>query len=135
MAKALLPDDLRAMIQPLLPAQRPSQKAGCLRIDDRVVLTGILYILKTGLPWEYLPRVLGRGSGMSCWQHLRAWHQTGVWQRIHDAMLQHLREYDQIQWECAGVDSASVPPPSADSVPTQIPPTAATLDASTTCFC
>ena len=111
MANALLPDDLWALIQPLLPAHRPSPKGGCPRIDDRAALTGILFVLKTGLPWEYLPRELGCGSGMSCWRRLHAWQQAGVWQRIHDAMLQHLREYDQIQWERASVDSASVPSP------------------------
>ncbi|MGX9773072.1 IS5 family transposase [Janthinobacterium aestuarii] len=111
MAKALLPDDLWALIQPLLPVHRPSPKGGRPRIDDRAALTGILFVLKTGLPWEYLPRELGCGSGMSCWRRLYAWQQAGVWQRIHEAMLQHLREYDQIQWERASVDSASVPSP------------------------
>ena len=133
MAKALLPDDLWALIQPLLPAYRPSPKGGRPRIDDRAALTGILFVLKTGLPWEYLPRELGCGSGMSCWRRLHAWQQAGVWQRIHEAMLHHLREYDQIQWERASVDSASVPSPSADSIPAPIPPTAASSDASTIC--
>lgn len=66
MAEALLPDDLWALIQPLLPAYRPSPKGGRPRMDDRAALTGILFVLKTGLPWEYLPRELGCGSGMSC---------------------------------------------------------------------
>ena len=111
MAKALLPNDLWAMIQPLLPVHQPSPKGGRPRTDDRVALTGILFVLKTGLPWEYLPRELGCGSGMSCWRRLHAWQQAGVWQRIHEAMLHHLREYDQIQWERASIDSACVPSP------------------------
>ena len=134
MAKALLPDDLWALIQPLLPTYRPSPKGGRPRIDDRAALTGILFVLKTGLPWEYLPRELGCGGGMSCWRRLHAWQQAGSWQRTHDAMPQHVREYDQIQWERASVDSASVPsPPSAASIPAPIPPTAASSDASTIC--
>jgi len=72
MAKTLLPGDLWALIQPLLPAHRPSPKGGRPRIDDRAALTGILFVLKTGLPWEYLPRELGCGSGMSCWRRLHA---------------------------------------------------------------
>ena len=119
MAKVLPPDDLWALIQPLLPAHHSPPQGGRPRIDDRAALTGILFVLKTGLPWEYLPRELGCGSGMSCWRRLHAWQQAGSWQRIHDAMLQHLREYDQIQWERASVDSASVPSPSADSIPAQ----------------
>ena len=63
MAKAVLPDDLWALIQPLLQAHRPSPKGGRPRIDDRSALTGILFVVKTDLPWEYLPRELGCGSG------------------------------------------------------------------------
>lgn len=77
MAKALLPDDLWALIQPLLPAHRPFPKGGRPRIDDRAALTGILFVLKTGLPWEYLPRELGCGSSMSCWRRLHACMATG----------------------------------------------------------
>ncbi|WP_215409450.1 transposase [Janthinobacterium sp. JC611] len=100
------------LIQPLLPAHRPSPKGGRPRIDDRAALTGILFDVKTGLLWEYLPNELGCDRGMSCSRRLHAWQQTGVWQLIHDAMLQHLQEYEQIQWERASVDSASVPSPS-----------------------
>ena len=78
MANALLPDDLWALIQPLLPAYRPSPKGGRPRIDDRAALTGILFVLKIGLPWEYLPREVGCGSGMSCWRRPHAWQQAGV---------------------------------------------------------
>ena len=50
MAKALLPDDLWALTQPLLPVHHPSPNGGRPRIDDRAALTGILFVLKTGLP-------------------------------------------------------------------------------------
>lgn len=86
MARALLPDDLWALIQTLLPTHRPSPKGGRPRIDERAALTGILFVLKTGLPWEYLPRELGCGSGMSCWRRLHAWQQAGIWQRIHEVL-------------------------------------------------
>lgn len=79
MAKPLLPDELWEFIQSLLPAHPPSPKGGRPRIDDRAALTGILFILKTGMPWEYLPRELGCGSGMSCWRRLEEWKRVGVW--------------------------------------------------------
>jgi hypothetical protein len=69
-------------------------------------------MLKTGIPWEYLPRELGCGSGMTCWRRLHEPMQAGVWQRIHEAILQRLREHDQIMWDRASVDAASVPAPS-----------------------
>ena len=81
MAKELLPDALWARIAPLLPPEPPKPKGGRPRVSDRVALTGILFVLKTGIPWEYLPAEMGCGSGMTCWRRLRDWYQTGVWRR------------------------------------------------------
>jgi transposase len=111
MADALLPDELWFFIETQLPVYRPSPKGGRPRIGNRAALTGILFVLKTGIPWEYLPRELGCGSGMSCWRRLHEWMLAGVWQRIHEAILRRLREYDQIEWDRASIDAASVPSP------------------------
>jgi transposase len=59
MAKALLPDELWSLIAAHLPVHPPSPKGGRPRISDRAGLTGILFVLRTGIPWEYLPRELG----------------------------------------------------------------------------
>src|SRR5688572_25803671 len=77
MAKPLLPDALWANIKPLLPTHAPSPKGGRPRLDDRKALTGILFVLKTGLPWEDLPAEMSCGSGMSCWRRLRRSRQAG----------------------------------------------------------
>ena len=71
MAKELLPDALWARIAPLLPPEPPKPKGGRPRVSDRAALTGILFVLKTGIPWEYLPAEMGCGSGMTCWRRLR----------------------------------------------------------------
>ena len=73
MARALVPDDLWAVIEPLLPPARPRPKGGRPPIPDRAALAGILFVLKSGIPWEMLPREMGCGSGMSCWRRLRDW--------------------------------------------------------------
>ncbi len=111
MAKVLLPDELWSLIAAHLPARPPSPKGGRPRIGDRATLTGILFVLRTGISWEYLPRELGCGSGMTCWRRLHEWMQAGVWQSIHEAILRRLREYDQIVWDRACIDAASVPSP------------------------
>ena len=74
MAKPLLPDDLWSRIAPLLPPARPRPKGGRPPVPNRAALTGILFVLKTGLPWEYLPAEMGCGCGMSCWRRLHEWH-------------------------------------------------------------
>lgn len=110
MAKVLLDDEHWALIEPLLPAPKLRRKRfpGRKPISNRQVLIGILFVLKTGIPWEYLPQELGCGSGMTCWRRLREWQTAGLWQKIHEHLLAKLRAADQIDWSRAIVDSASV---------------------------
>ena len=131
MAKPLLPDELWERIEPLLPPEPPKPKGGRPRVPDRAALTGILFVLKTGCPWEYLPQEMGCGSGMTCWRRLQAWHEAGVWQRIHEVMLAKLRKADQIDWSRAVVDSASVRAVGGGRKRALTPPTGANRAAST----
>jgi len=87
----VVPDELWARIKPLLPVgPRRADHPGRRRLDDRKVLCGILFVLYTGIPWEFLPQELGFGSGMACWRRLRDWQQAGVWQQLHEALLAEL---------------------------------------------
>jgi transposase len=115
MSKPLVSDALWALVAPLLPAERPKPKGGRPRIPDRATLTGILFVLKSGIPWEMLPQELGCGSGMTCWRRLRDWQQAGVWTRLHHVLLQRLQTAGRIDWERASLDSASVPAPGGAS--------------------
>jgi transposase len=110
MAKPILDDELWSIIEPLLPAPKPRRfrYPGRKPVAHRQALTGILFILKTGLPWRLLPMEMGCGSGVSCWRRLREWQRLGVWQRLHEVLLARLRDADQIDWERALVDSSSV---------------------------
>ncbi len=58
---------------------------------------------------------MGGGSGMTCWRRLRDWQQAGVWQRLHQVLLQRLQDAGRIDWERASLDSASVPAPGGAS--------------------
>jgi transposase len=111
MAKELVTDELWEVIEPLLPEEPPKPKGGRPRIDDRAALTGIIFVLKSGIPWEMLPQEMGCGSGMSCWRRLKEWQEEGVWARLHQKLLDRLGEADQIEWERASLDAASVAAP------------------------
>jgi transposase len=111
MAQALLPEDLWSLIAAHLPNHCRSPKGGRPRVDDRAALTGIMFGLRTGIPWKYLPLELGCGSGMTCCRRLHECMEAGVWQRVHEAILRRLREHDQILWDRASIDAASVPAP------------------------
>jgi transposase len=64
----LVPDGFWREIKPLLPPpkQRRFRNPGRKPMDPRKALTGILYVLRTGIPWEMLPQEMGYGTGMSC---------------------------------------------------------------------
>ncbi len=109
MAAPLVTDELWAVAAPLLPPEPPKPKGGRPRVDDRACLTGILFVLKSGIPWEMLPQEMGCGSGMTCWRRLREWQEAGVWDRLHRALLNRLGEAGQIDWSRAALDSAAVP--------------------------
>ena len=109
MAKPLVSDDLWAAIEPLLPPERPKPKGGRPRLADRAALTGIVFVLVSGIPWERLPAEMGCGCGMSCWRRLRDWQEAGVWARLHQVLLERLHAAGQIDWSRASLDSASVP--------------------------
>ena len=88
MAKPILDDSLWQFIEPLLPPpkRRRLRFPGRKPVGNREALTGILFVLKTGIGWEYLPQEMGCGSGMTCWRRLAAWQKLGVWEkRLHQA--------------------------------------------------
>jgi len=134
MAKPLVDDELWAVIEPLLPAPNPRRfrYPGRKRLDNRRTLTGILFVLKTGIPWEDLPQEMDCGSGMTCWRRLQEWQAAGVWQALHEVLLARLQAADQIDWSRAVVDSSSVRAVFGGPKPGRIPLIGARPAASTT---
>lgn len=109
MVKHLVSDALWAVVAPLLPPPRADKKKpGRPRTPDRVALSGIVFVLKTGIPWEYFPQELGC-SGMTCWRRLREWQDAGVWEGLHRALLQRLADEGRIDWSRAAADASRVP--------------------------
>jgi transposase len=110
MAKELVSDKLWDVVQSMLPPPKKRRflYPGRKRLDDRKVLAGILFVLRTGIPWEFLPQEMGCGSGMTCWRRLREWQQAGVWELLHQTLLAMLNWADQIDWSRAVIDSGSV---------------------------
>lgn len=111
MAKPLVSDALWEVVEPLIPKHEPSPKGGRPRLDDRKALTGILFVLKTGIAWEDLPQEMGCGCGMTCWRRLDAWQAAGVWEELHRVMLSELHQAGRIDWSRALLDSSHVKAP------------------------
>jgi|SRR3990172_1979651 len=111
MAKQLVSDELWQVIERLLPPEGTRPKGGRPPISNRAALRGILFVLRTGIPWEMLPQEMGCGSGMTCWRRLRDWQAAGVWDKLHLVLLERLAEAEQLDWSRASLDAGSVPAP------------------------
>jgi transposase len=111
MAQEILPDELWGALDPLFPPPPARPKGGRRRIPNRATLTGLLFVLRTGLPWEYVPPELGCGSGMTCGRRLRDWQAQGIWQKVPQPLLPAVGDADPIDWTRAAIAAATVPAP------------------------
>lgn len=68
------------VIEPLLP----NKPRGVPRVDDRRVLNGILWVLRSGAPWRDLPE--RHGPRTTCYNRVVRWRRAGVWDRLMDAI-------------------------------------------------
>jgi transposase len=111
--KVLVPDALWQRLEPLLPPPPPRRFRfpGRKPLDYRKILTGILFVLKTGIAWDDLPAELGWGCGKACRHYRQVWYQAGVWQKLHALLLAELNGAGQIDWSRALIDASLVKAP------------------------
>ena len=132
MSEQLVSDELWQIVERLLPIEPPKARGGRPRIPDRAVLSGIVFVLKSGIPWRMLPKEMGFGSGITCWRRLRDWQKAGVWRRLHRTLLNQLGKSGRVDWSRASLDSASVPAKRGAKRSGQTLPTEASLAPSIT---
>ena len=111
MSESLLFDQLWQRLEPLLPQKKQRRKvqyAGRKRAEARQVLTGIIFVLKTGVPWKSLPATSDFPSGHTCRRRLLEWDKRGVWRRLWQSLLADLQAEGRLDWERGVVDSSSV---------------------------
>ncbi|MFG3588752.1 IS5 family transposase [Streptomyces sp. NPDC047990] len=112
----IVSDELWDRLDPLLPQrERRFRHPGRKPLPDRQVLCGILYVLHTGIHYEYLPQGLGFGSGMTCWRRVRDWNQADVWQRLHEVLLAELNAASRLDCTRCVADSSRVRAPKRES--------------------
>jgi transposase len=99
-----LSDEQWQLIAPHLP---PRRRMGRPRRDDRQVLEGILWVLRSGARWQDVPREYG--SATTCWRRLKQWEEAGVWETIWRAVLATLEARQRLDWAHAFLDGSFVP--------------------------
>ena len=110
MIEDLVPDTLWERVAPLLPPHPPRRRLypGRKPHDDRAALAGIVFVLKTGIGWNQLPREMFGCSGTTCWRRLQTWTAAGVWPRLHELLLAELRAANQLDLDRCAVDGSHV---------------------------
>jgi transposase len=109
MARELVPTELWEDIKPLLPPRPgPSPKGGRPPVDEYKALQGIVFVLRTGIPWQDLPTEAFHVSGSSCWRRFDEWTALGIWPEVHARLLGRLGKLGGVDLQHAVVDSASV---------------------------
>jgi transposase len=110
LGEELVPDELWAIVEPLLPPPPRPWWGGRVRtIPDRNCFAAIVYMARTSTPWRLLPaRELGCGSAATCWRRLDEWAKAGVFEQLHLDILDQLGAQGRLDWSRVSVDSASV---------------------------
>ena len=95
--KRLLTNEQWGRLAPHLPEHPPSPKGGRPRATDRECLEGILWVLRTGAPWQAIPVDLPSGS--TCWRRLHEWMVFGILENIHAVLIEELAELGEVDFE------------------------------------
>lgn len=104
-----IPDDLWNLIEPILPPDKPPGSNGRTPVPNRIVLNGMLYVLRTGCQWKMVPREYSSGS--TCHLRFQTWVRAGLFEKIWRVCLQHYDDLKGIDWHFQSLDSATVSAP------------------------
>jgi transposase len=110
--KSLIPDELWARIDAMLPRHEPSPHGGRSRLDDRWCLEGIVWMLHSGARWQDLPDCFPSPS--TCWRRLKEWEETGVWEKVWQSMLGELDSQGRLDLEETFGDGTFIPAKKGD---------------------
>lgn len=104
-----IPEALWERIAPLLPNYKRSCKGGRPRLELRNVVTGILYVLRTGCQWKAMPAQFGSGSAIHA--YFQEWVGRGLFHKLWRLALEEYDDLKGIDWEWQSLDGAMTKAP------------------------
>lgn len=108
LSRRLVPDELWALAEPLVPKfERRPQGGGTTPVGDRAVFTAIVFVVTSGCVWRMLPPSFGV-TVPTAHRRFSEWTTAGLWRRLHRAVLDEVRDQGLIDWSQAVCDGASV---------------------------
>ncbi|MCC4772077.1 IS5 family transposase, partial [Methanosarcina sp. DH2] len=102
-------DEFWNKIKALLPLSKPKKKAGRPRKDDKRILSGIFYLLRTGCQWKSLPRFYGAPSTVH--DRFQEWQKAGLFETMWKAGLLEYDNKKGLEWEWQAIDGAMTKAP------------------------
>ena len=99
-----IPDALWERMDLILPIYKPSPKGGRPRLKLRKVVSGILYVLRTGCQWKAMPEQFGSGSAIHA--YFQQWVKLGVFEELWRLALEEYDDLEGIDWEWQSLDGA-----------------------------
>ena len=102
-------DEFWNKIKPLLPLPNPKKKPGRPRKDDKKILSGIFYLIRTGCQWKALPRFYGAPSTVH--DRFQEWRRSGLFEQIWKAGLLEYDNKKGLEWDWQAIDGAMTKAP------------------------
>lgn len=99
-----VPDELWDKIAPILAQYDPPKTTGRRRMDQRLALDGIIYRMRSGCQWNYLPKELGDDSSIH--RTFQRWERLDIFDLIWAALVEGCEELGGVNWEWQAVDAA-----------------------------
>jgi len=98
-------DEFWNKIKSLLPLPKPKKKAGRPRADDKKIMNGIFYLLRTGCQWKALPRCYGAPS--TVYDRFQEWQRAGLFEKMWQAGLLEYDNEKGLEWKWQAIDGAN----------------------------
>lgn len=102
-------DEFWEKVEPLIPPAPSHAKGGRTRMDDRKAFSAMIYVLRTGIQWNALPREMGASSTVH--DRYQEWEQAGFFEELWRAGLLEYDELEGIEWEWQALDGAMTKAP------------------------
>lgn len=105
MARGDLSDHEWQQLEPLLPPQKTGKKGNPYK-DHRIVINGILWVLRTGAPWRDIPSRYGPWG--TCSTRFHRWTKRGLWQKALEALQAQAEQDGALDWDVTALDGSYV---------------------------
>ena len=102
-------DEFWEKVEPLIPAAPSHAKGGRTRMDDRDAFAAMIYVLRTGIQWNALPRQMGASSTVH--DRYQEWERAGLFEELWRVGLLEYEELEGIEWEWQAIDGAMTKAP------------------------